>query len=319
MSVRCHRCDAVDPDERHKCPHGRRCTATLGAISCLDCRRFKARQSQLFDADVNPPPVNPLLKWAGGKRQLLPQLMTHAPPFRRYFEPFVGGGAVFFALAPACATINDSNKRLVRAYQGIAEDVDAVIDRLKGYPFDKEFYLELRSKPIDDCESDVEVACWLIYLNRTGFNGLYRVNKRGDFNVPWGSYKNPTICDEERLRACAAILRRAEILHGDFMYACDRAARGDLVYFDPPYVPVKEGESFTSYTRDGFGLADQVRLRDCALALKARGVSVMITNSNTRTVRELYGDGFKIHRLRARGTVAANAASRGERVDLLIV
>ncbi len=322
MKQRCHRCDTpvADPREPHKCPHGVRCGATHGKVGCLECKRFKERQEPMFDSSVDPKPTQPFLKWAGGKRQLLPQLMRYAPPFARYFEPFVGGGALFFGLAPVNAVLNDSNVRLMRAYRGLSVSVDAVIALLKSYPIDKDFFLELRTKPIDDpAVDDVEVAAWLIYLNRLAFNGLYRVNKSGGFNVPWGKYKNPTVCNEERLRECAALLKSATLLDGDFMYACDEAERGDLVYFDPPYVPVKEGESFTSYTKDGFGLDDQVRLRDCTLALKDRGVSVMINNSNTKTVRELYRDEFRFHRLQARGSVAANAKSRGGRIDLLIV
>jgi DNA adenine methylase len=269
---------------------------------------------------VNPNPAQPFLKWAGGKRQLLPQITKHMPSFKRYFEPFVGGGAVYFGTAPTDAVINDSNERLIRAYRGLSVSPDAVIALLKSYPIDKEFFLELRKKPIDDPQSDdVEVAAWLIYLNRLAFNGLYRVNKGGGFNVPWGKYKNPNVCNEDRLRSCAALLSSATLTSVDFMYAVDTADRGDLVYFDPPYVPVKEGESFTSYTKGGFGLDDHVRLRDCAVALKARGVHVMINNSNTKTVRDLYRNGFKLHRLTARSSVAASSKSRGERVDLLIV
>ena len=316
-AMRCHRCDTFveAAGQAHRCPHRQRCGA---ALSCVQCQKFKARQEPMFESSVNPKPTQPFLKWAGGKRHLLPQLLKRVPPFNRYFEPFVGGGAMYFALAPTRATLNDGNARLVRTYRGLAHDVEAVISTLDDYPLNKDFFLELRKKPIDDCAHLVEVACWLIYLNRTAFNGLYRVNKSGGFNVPWGKYKMIKF-NEERLRECAALLQSAKLLEGDFMYACDDAERGDLVYFDPPYVPVKEGESFTSYTKDGFGLDDQVRLRDHAVALKERGVQVMITNSNTKTVRELYRDGFKIHRLTARGSVAASSKSRGERIDLLIV
>lgn len=321
--MRCHRCDTPigGSGEVHKCPHRLRCGATLGKTTCVECRRFKEKQQPLFGESVNPDPAQPFLKWAGGKRQLLPQIAKHMPPsFKRYFEPFVGGGAVYFGTAPTSAVLNDSNERLMRAYRGLSDSPDGVIALLKSYPIDKEFFLELRTKPVDipHC-NDVEVAAWLIYLNRLSFNGLYRVNKSGGFNVPWGKYKNPNVCNEDRLRSCASLLSSATLTSVDFMYAVDTADRGDLVYFDPPYVPVKEGESFTSYTKDGFGLDDQVRLRDCALALKARGVHVMITNSNTKTVRELYREGFKLHRLKARGSVAASAKSRGDRVDLLIV
>lgn len=264
--------------------------------------------------------AKPFLKWAGGKRQLVPQLLKHVPAYSgRYFEPFVGGGALFFALQPDAAVLADVNRRLMRAYGGVRYDVDGVIERLQNYPFDKDFFLQLRAKDIDAQIDDVEVACWLIYLNKTAFNGLYRVNRKGGFNVPWGKYKNPTICDEKNLRAVSCALRRAELLCGDFEHAVRNAKKGDLVYFDPPYVPTSDTSNFTSYSEHKFDLNEQVRLRDLALRLKDKGVHVMVTNSNTKTARDLYGlDEFKIRRVKARGSVAATTSSRGERVDLLI-
>jgi DNA adenine methylase len=264
--------------------------------------------------------AKPFLKWAGGKRQLVPQLLAHVPAYSgRYFEPFVGGGAMFFALEPGHAVLGDTNRRLIRAYGGVRYNVEGVIAKLSGYPFDKGFFLELRGKDIDACKDDVEVACWLLYLNKTAFNGLYRVNRNGGFNVPWGKYKNPTICDAENLRAVSNALRCADFVCGDFEYAVRGAKEGDLVYFDPPYVPSSSTSNFTSYTEGKFNLNEQVRLRDVALKLKDRGVHVMLTNSNTSVVRDLYGlDEFKLRRINARGSVAAKGKSRGKRVDLLI-
>jgi DNA adenine methylase len=274
------------------------------------------RQTEVFSGHHGVT-AKPFLKWAGGKRQLVPQLLKHVPAFGRYFEPFLGGGAMFFALNPTTAVLGDINQRLVRTYDGVRCDVEAVIEKLKGYPFEKKFFLELRARNIDECRDDTDVACWLIYLNRTSFNGLYRVNKSGGFNVPWGKYNNPLICDEKNLRAASLVLRRAELIYGDFEYIVRDAHRGDLVYFDPPYVPVSTTSSFTSYSKDKFNLNEQIRLRDCAIRLKQDGVHVMITNSNTQTVRELYSE-FRIRRLTARGSVAASSKSRGSRVDLLI-
>jgi DNA adenine methylase len=287
---------------------------------CEECKAFKARQQPLFDGGDGVD-AKPFLKWAGGKRQLSPQMLKHVPAYSgRYFEPFVGGGAFFFALQPTVAVLADINGRLVRAYGGVRYNVEAVIEKLRGYPFDKDFYLKLRAEDVDGYKDDVDVACWLIYLNRTGFNGLYRVNRNGGFNVPWGKYKNPTICDAENLRAVSNMLRCAEFICGDFEHAVCGAKEGDLVYFDPPYMPSSSTSNFTSYAEGKFNLNEQVRLRDVALSLKSRGVHVMLTNSNTKAVRDLYGlDEFKIRRVKARGSVAAKGKSRGERIDLLIM
>ena len=226
-----------------------------------------------------PPRARPFVKWVGGKRQLLPRLLPHVPQrFGRYFEPFVGGGALFFSLAPEFAALNDGNARLVRTYRTIRDRVEDVVALLRTYPHDRDFFMSLRAVDID-AGTDVEVAAWFIYLNRTAFNGLYRVNSRGGFNVPFGRYKNPTICDAENLRACAAILKGASITHGDFEAVVADAHPGDFVYFDPPYVPLTATSDFTSYTAEGFTDADQVRLRDVALRLKAGGVAVMLSNS----------------------------------------
>jgi len=262
--------------------------------------------------------AKPFLKWAGGKRQLAPQLLKHVPSFTgRYLEPFVGGGAFFFALRPAAAVLGDINRRLVRSYIGVRDDVEDVVAELSKYPLDKEFYLKLRAEDVDAYVSDSKVAAWLIYLNKTAFNGLYRVNRKGGFNVPWGKYRNPTICDAGNLRAVSLALRHAKIVCSDFDIVLAEAKRGDLVYFDPPYVPTSSTSNFTSYSEGKFNLNEQVRLRDCAIRLKQRGVHVMITNSNTQVVRDLYID-FTIRRLKARGSVAAKSKSRGERIDLLI-
>jgi DNA adenine methylase len=312
---RCIRCDSLAPGE-HRCPHDKLCLAFYVVSHCAECKAFKERQEPLFDA-ADGIEAKPFLKWAGGKRQLVPQLMKHVPSYSgRYFEPFLGGGAMFFALKPESAVLADTNSRLVRTYRGVGDSVEAVIHGLSGYPLSKDFFLTMRGKPIDST-SDVEVACWLLYLNRTAFNGLYRVNKSGGFNVPWGKYKNPTICDEKALRAASLMLRRAELRCADFEEVAESAQEGDLVYFDPPYVPASSTANFTSYTQDKFGLNNQIRLRDCAIRLKQRGVHVMLTNSNTATVRELYAD-FDSHRLQARGSVAASKKSRGKRIDLLV-
>ena len=264
----------------------------------------------------------PFLKWAGGKRQLLPQLLQLVPAsFNDYHEPFVGGGALFFALAQSLrrvrATIHDANARLIRAYRAIQEDVEAVIALLASYPHERAFYEETRRRDVD-LANDVEMAAWMIYLNKTCYNGLYRVNADGHFNVPFGNYKNPTICDAENLRACAKALMDVELHWADFSYVVQQARKGDLVYFDPPYVPLSVTSAFTSYTAGGFGPADQKRLRNVARQLKRRGVHVLLSNSDTPQVRELYAQGFHRRRVQATRTISSKADRRGK-IDELII
>lgn len=261
----------------------------------------------------------PFVKWVGGKRQILSELRARTPlTFGRYFEPFIGGGALFFNLAPRTALLSDTNDRLIRTYRAIRDDVGAVINCLIRYPYERDFFLRMRGVDIDQ-QSDVEVAAWFIYLNRAGFNGLYRVNRGGKFNVPFGRYTNPTICNPENLRACALTLASADLFTGDFEAAVDPAGRGDFVYFDPPYVPLSATSRFTAYQADGFGSDKQRRLRDLAVQLITRGVHVMISNSSAALVRELYGaPPFVIDGVSARRAINSKADRRGAVSELLI-
>jgi DNA adenine methylase len=268
----------------------------------------------------------PFVKWAGGKRQLLPELQRYVPAsFARYIEPFVGGGALFFQLsarlgASECtprALLADVNQRLIRTYQGVRDAVEDVIALLAGYLHDEQFYYRLREKPIDGL-SDAEVAAWFIYLNKIGFNGLYRVNRQNRFNVPFGRHKNPTICDEQTLRACSRALAGVELQVAGFELSAQRAEAGDLVYFDPPYVPLSVTSSFTRYTSDGFDAEAQKRLRDVALSLKQRGVHVLLSNSSASSVRELYRKDFEIVEVSATRLVNSKAAGRGAITELVI-
>jgi DNA adenine methylase len=281
------------------------------------------------------PNGRPFLKWAGGKRQLLPALLAHVPrPFvrgvsrhesgarparapPRYFEPFVGGGALFFQLRPPRAVLADVNERLIRTYRGVRDHVADVIDQLRAYPHTEKFFYELREVDID-ARSDAEVAAWFIYLNRTGYNGLYRVNRRNRFNVPFGRYDRPTICDEPTLRACSGALAGAKLVVGDFERVVAQAKQRDFVYFDPPYVPLSVTSSFTSYTSSGFGLEGQTRLRDVALELKRRGVSVLLSNSSSPLVRERYKSGFEMTEVSATRFVNSNPRRRGPVTELII-
>lgn len=271
-------------------------------------------------APLSDGPRRPFIKWAGGKRQLLPELCSHVPASHgRYYEPFVGGGALFFELRPAAAALTDVNERLIRTYLGVRDDVEQVIELLQRYEQEHEeaFFYRLRDVDID-AQTDAHVAAWFIYLNKVGFNGLYRVNRQNRFNVPFGRHKNPTICDEATLRACSAALAGATIQVSDFETAVASAVAGDLVYFDPPYVPLSVTSSFTSYTSSGFDGRAQLRLRDLALSLKQRGVHVLLSNSSAESVRELYKDGFTLTEVSATRLVNSKATGRGAITELVI-
>ena len=260
----------------------------------------------------------PFIKWVGGKRQLLPVLLARVPRYAgRYLEPFIGGGALFFALRPPRAVLADVNARLIRTYKGVRDNVGHVIELLRSYPHDSGFFYRLREADIDSA-SDAEVAAWFIYLNKTGFNGLYRVNRADRFNVPFGRYVNPNICDEKTLRACSAALAGAELLVADFEVVLAKAKPGDFTYIDPPYVPLNITSSFTSYTSHGFGSAEQTRLRDAARKLKWRGVHALLSNSSAPLVRNLYADGFTLTEVSATRSVNSKAAGRGAVAELLI-
>lgn len=259
----------------------------------------------------------PFVKFAGGKTQLLPELLKQVPKkFSVYHEPFVGGGALFFALGPKRAVISDINLRLIRTYRAVRDDVEQLIRQLKECRYDKTFYYEMRELDVDADKNDVVVASWFIYLNKTGFNGLYRVNSQGRFNVPFGRYTNPTICDEDNLRACSRALQNISIKHQRFNLT--KAKRGDFCYFDPPYMPVnKPGDtkSFTAYSRDGFTGEDQVDLARLARQLKREGVHVLLTNS---PAAKPFYKRFRIHEVDAKRNVNSKATGRGVVKELII-
>jgi DNA adenine methylase len=284
---------------------------------------MEKREVVVAAAMLLPPDVEakPFVKWVGGKRQLLASIADRVRlgPKSTYHEPFVGGGALFFRSQPKRAFLTDSNERLIRTYRGIQADVEGVIELLAGYKkrHKKSFYLETRARDID-AEGDVEVAAWFIYLNRTGYNGLYRVNSKNGFNVPFGDYKNPNICDVDNLRACARALEGATIEKSDFGVVKKRAKRGDFVYFDPPYIPLTATSRFTDYTSEGFSDAEQVRLRDLAVELKARGVHVLLSNSSAPRVYDLYSAHFTCKEVDARRSVNCKPNGRGRIPELLI-
>lgn len=276
----------------------------------------------------------PFLKWAGGKRSLLDQIFPFVPAkLGTYFEPFVGGGALFFALRSQGrikrAQLSDINERLVRTYRALQgtrtrDTVESVIAKLVRKKNDKAFFLRERARKIDALD-DTDVAAWMIYLNKTCFNGLYRVNAKNEFNVPFGDYANPRICDARNLRACAFALGGDEagpgdvvVPHSHFDIACSRAKKGDFVYFDPPYLP-RMGSEFTSYDASSFGIEEHTQLRDLALALKRKGVHVLVSNSGADDVRALYGSReFTLVEVKGKRSVGASSNSRTHAPDLLI-
>lgn len=268
------------------------------------------------------PAAQPFVKWIGGKRSLLTHLHEHLPDsFNDYYEPFVGGGALFFSLGPRLATtgrravLSDNNFELVVAYQVIKKQPEALIEALCHHNerHCKQYYYRVREQQPSE---PVDVAARFIYLNKTCYNGLYRVNKSGEFNAPMGSYKNPNIIAAENILACSETLTFAKIQVGDFAQLEPRA--GDFVYLDPPYHPTDE-QSFTQYTKENFTEKDQVRLRDYVQELHRRGVFVMLSNSKCRFVEDLYrAKHFNRHVMLAPRFVNCKANGRDKVQELLI-
>jgi DNA adenine methylase len=270
--------------------------------------------------------ARPFLKWCGGKSKLVPELLKLAPAsYRIYHEPFIGGGALFFALKPKTAVISDANERLIRTYRAIRDNVFNLVGALHAYEdaykascLSQSFYYAVRNTENVDAMSNVDVAAWFIFLNKTCFNGLYRVNASGKFNVPQGKFSSPpTICDSENLFACSEALQNIEIKHAGFYSSYGAVQYDDFWYADPPYVPLSGTSDFTSYTSDGFGLNDQATLRDTAALLKQRGAHVLLSNSSAPLVRDLYA-GFEIHEIYARRNINSKGDGRGAVKELLI-
>ncbi len=235
-------------------------------------------------------PVKPILKWAGGKTQMLSQLLPRVPErYGTYIEPFFGGGALFFALRPQSAVVSDSNPELVNLYRQVSLHVNDVIDCLSCYRNEEDLYYDTRALDWRTL-NPAQAAARTLFLNKTCFNGLYRVNRQGGFNVPFGRYKNPCICDEDALRAASEALAQVEIVCGDYLDVLSRyAKKGDFVFLDPPYVPVSKHADFKRYTANQFGEDDHRRLASEVKRLREMGCSVLLTNSAAPLVYELYG------------------------------
>lgn len=261
----------------------------------------------------------PFLKWAGGKSKLIQQYSPYFPQeFKNYYEPFLGGGAVFFNLLPSSAILTDINPDLINTYLVVQNHVDDLIVLLQEHQARhcKEYYYQVRDRTYT---SQVEKAARLIYLNKTCFNGLYRENRSGKFNVPIGRYKNPNICPADLLRCASNNLKYSQIEVRSFDAVLEYAiGRDDFVYFDPPYHPLSYTSNFTSYSRYAFGENEQIKLRDTFAQLAKRGVKVMLSNSDCPFIRDIYS-GFKIYSISADRSINSNASKRGKILEVVIL
>jgi DNA adenine methylase len=263
----------------------------------------------------------PFLKWAGGKSQLISHILKRVPKsFSNYFEPFLGGGAVFFALQPEASFLADTNRDLISAYEVIRDDVELLIRDLERHRYEKKYFYQMRE--LDRSEgfrelSAVQKVSRLIFLNKTCYNGLYRVNSKGQFNVPFGRYKNPTILDAQNLRACSLALQSSGLFTEDFRSVVAKASKDDFVYFDPPYAPLNDTSDFTAYTKEGFGFEEHIALRDLCRDLDGRGVKFLLSNSSNPAIADLFQE-FHVERVDATRAINSKAGKRGKIKELLI-
>ncbi|MEO1691763.1 MAG: DNA adenine methylase [Cyanobacteria bacterium J06631_6] len=275
-----------------------------------------------FQADAKP-----FLKWAGGKRQLLPAIAKYIPKnYTEYYEPFIGAGAVLWSLQPQISTINDTNIELVNCYQVIKDSPAKLIELCAQHQENnsKEYYYQLREQDRQTGFSDrtpVERAARIIYLNKTCFNGLFRVNSNGQFNVPYGKYKNPTIADPVVIYAISNYLNQAQvtILNGDFEQAVATAKQGAFIYFDPPYHPLSDTSSFTGYSMNGFGEPEQIRLKELCDRLTDRGCQILASNSAAPFIKSLYNDSrYEVIEVQATRAINTVSSKRGKINEVLI-
>ncbi|HAC62104.1 MAG TPA: DNA methyltransferase [Cyanothece sp. UBA12306] len=270
--------------------------------------------------------VKPFLKWAGGKRQLMPEIRKNMPKnYNIYYEVFIGGGALLFNLQPSQAVINDSNKELINCYEVIRDNPEELIENLKEYKNNKTHFYRIRELDRNPQEysklSHVEKASRIIYLNKTCYNGLFRVNSQGQFNVPFGKYKKPDIVNETVIKAVSKYLKENEIkiLNGDFARALNYAEKGDFIYLDPPYDPVSDTASFTGYDVNGFNKQEQKRLKEIVDKLHQKGAKILLSNSCTDFICDLYNNEYyrqiKISAIRS---INSQGNKRGKIDEILI-
>lgn len=269
--------------------------------------------------------VTPFLKWVGGKRQLMPTIVTHLPKNINeltYVEPFIGGGAVLFHLQPKNAIINDFNEELINVYEVIKNNLDELIEDLKKHKNEHDYFYEIRSLDRNDNFknlSKVERASRVIYLNKTCYNGLYRVNNAGEFNSPFGRYKNPNIVNEPTLKAVSKYLNSNNIMikNGDYSDVLKTLDKNSFVYLDPPYHPISESSNFTGYIQGGWDAFDQIRLREVCDELNAKGIKFLLSNSSAQLIKDQYTK-YKIENVKANRAINSNGANRGEIDEILI-
>jgi DNA adenine methylase len=273
--------------------------------------------------------TKPFLKWVGGKSKVLPQLRDFFPAnFNVYFEPFVGGGAVFFGIVVTKATINDINESLIGAYVNVRDNVDLLIKSLQTiqaayYKLDPDLQKDMFYKFRDEYnqlqdKNALRKSSLLIFLNKTCFNGMYRENRSGGFNVPFGKHTHPTICDENSLRQVSSFLQKTKILSGSYNDALVSAKGGDFVYLDPPYYPLNKTSSFTSYSEGDFLEKEQIELKACFDALTKKGCKVMMSNSNTEFIRELYKE-YRQESVMVARSINANGSGRSKISEIVVL
>ncbi len=270
--------------------------------------------------------LRPFLKWAGGKRQLVPKIREHLPTdYNLYFEPFIGAGAVLFDLQPGTALINDANEELINCYRVVKDHAEKLIAHAKQHPNTKKHFYELRSldrEPNFAQLSELERASRILFLNKTCFNGLFRVNSRGHFNVPYSKYSNPLIVDEVAIRAISRYFNssKIEMSSEDFEEALSGATRGDFIYLDPPYDPISDTSSFTGYNLPSFDRDEQRRLKNVCDDLTRRGCKILLSNSATDFIRGLYRNErrYTIVEVTANRNINSMATGRGKIKELLI-
>ena len=290
----------------------------IGINSFLNLRRIKNRKNKKITGIPFP-----FLKWAGGKRQLLPQMDEFIPKkFNTYIEPFVGGGALFFYLLPKKAILIDSNWELINSYKIIKKNVENLINCLKKHTYNKDYYYKIRAidRDIEKYKefSNSEKAGRTIFLNKTGYNGLYRVNQKGFFNVPFGRYSNPKICDRKNLLAIHYTLQPVKLIHNSFEICLDYANKGDFIYLDPPYHPLSATSLFTSYTKQDFGEDSQLKLFEVFRKLDQKGCKILLSNSYSDFIIDLY-ENYRIEILKAKRAINSKSTKRGEIKEVLIM
>src|SRR3989475_4169903 len=293
----------------------------MKSVPAVRMRGRRATVQRDFGSLRSYSPASPFLKWAGGKAQLLKQFSPFFPKeFGTYFEPFLGGGAVFFHLGPERAILSDTNPELINVFQVVRDDLELLADALeRHYPHrnSQPYFYRVR-KQVPSELSAVQRAARTIFLNKTCYNGLWRVNAKGEFNVPFGKYKNPTLYKTENLMVAGSVLRGKILTVGDYRDICEYARKDDFVYLDPPYQPLSATSSFTGYTMEAFGESEQKELASVFRQLDQRDCKVMLSNSATDSVKNLY-QGYRIGRVKAKRAINSQASGRGAIDELLIM